>query len=96
MIPGMRTTVTLDADTGRLLRRTMRERRGGGGGSPLASPVGGDGGRGGRPRPGSGPALIEDAGAGGGLTTDALIAAAEIRHRAVIHTADADFTRFRS
>ena len=39
-------------------------------------------------------ALIEVAGAGGGLTTDALIAAAGIRHRAVIHTADADFARF--
>ena len=39
-------------------------------------------------------ALIEGAGAGGGLTTDALIAAAGIRHRAVIHTADTDFTRF--
>ena len=39
-------------------------------------------------------ALIEDAGAGGGLATDALIAAAGIRHRAVIHTADADFARF--
>ena len=39
-------------------------------------------------------ALIEDAGAGGGPATDALIAAVGIRHRAVIHTADADFTRF--
>ena len=38
--------------------------------------------------------LIEGAGAGGGLATDALIAAAGIRHRAVIHTADADFARF--
>ena len=39
-------------------------------------------------------ALIEDAGAGGGLATDALIAAAAIRHRAVVHTTDADFARF--
>ncbi len=38
-------------------------------------------------------ALIEGAGAGG-LATDALIAAMGIRHRAVIHTADADFARF--
>ena len=38
--------------------------------------------------------LIEGAGAGGGLATDALIAAAAIRHRAVVHTADADFARF--
>jgi predicted nucleic acid-binding protein len=30
----------------------------------------------------------------GGLATDALIAALGIRHRAVIHTADADFARF--
>ena len=39
-------------------------------------------------------ALIEGAGAGGGLATDALIAAAGIRQRAVVHTADADFARF--
>ena len=38
--------------------------------------------------------LIEDAGAGGGLATDALIAAIGIRHRAVVHTADTDFARF--
>lgn len=38
--------------------------------------------------------LIADSGAGGGLTTDALIAALGIRHRAVIHTADSDFARF--
>ncbi len=38
--------------------------------------------------------LIEGAGAGGGLATDALVAALGIRHRAVIHTADADFARF--
>ena len=38
--------------------------------------------------------LIERTGAGGGLATDALIAALGIRHRAVIHTADADFARF--
>ena len=39
-------------------------------------------------------ALVESTGAGGGLATDALIAALGIRHRAVIHTADADFARF--
>lgn len=39
-------------------------------------------------------AFIESAGTGGGLATDALIAALGIRHRAVIHTADADFARF--
>ncbi len=38
--------------------------------------------------------LIENAGAGGGLATDALIAAVGMRHRAIIHTADADFARF--
>lgn len=38
--------------------------------------------------------LIDAAGAGGGLVTDALIAALGIRHRAVVHTADADFARF--
>ena len=39
-------------------------------------------------------ALVESAGAGGGLATDALIAAVAMRHRAVVHTADADFIRF--
>ena len=39
-------------------------------------------------------ALVESTGAGGGLATDALIAALGIRHRAVVHTADADFARF--
>ena len=39
-------------------------------------------------------ALIEGAGAGGGLVTDALIAAIASRHRAVVHTADSDFARF--
>ena len=38
--------------------------------------------------------LIEPTGAGGGLATDALVAALGIRHRAVVHTADADFARF--
>ena len=38
--------------------------------------------------------LLDRAGAGGGLVTDALIAALGIRHRAVVHTADADFARF--
>ena len=38
--------------------------------------------------------FIERAGTGGGLATDALIAALGIRHRAVVHTADADFARF--
>ena len=39
-------------------------------------------------------ALVEHAGAGGGLATDALIAATAMRHRAVVHTADTDFARF--
>lgn len=39
-------------------------------------------------------ALVEGAGAGGGLATDALIAAVAIRQRAVVHTADSDFARF--
>ena len=39
-------------------------------------------------------ALMEDSGAGGGLATDALIAALGMRYRAVVHTADADFARF--
>jgi len=38
--------------------------------------------------------LTEGAGAGGGVATDALIAAIAIRHRARVHTADADFARF--
>jgi predicted nucleic acid-binding protein len=38
--------------------------------------------------------LIERTGAGGGLATDALIAALGMRHRGVVHTADADFARF--
>ena len=38
--------------------------------------------------------LVERAGAGGGLATDALIAATALRHRAVVHTADTDFARF--
>ena len=41
-------------------------------------------------------ALLESTGAGGGLAPDALIAALGIRHRAVIHTADADFAGFRA
>lgn len=39
-------------------------------------------------------AMLEGAGAGGGLATDALIAAIAVRHRATVHTADADFARF--
>lgn len=38
--------------------------------------------------------FVENANAGGGLATDALIAALGVRHRAVIHTADSDFARF--
>lgn len=38
--------------------------------------------------------LVDGSGAGGGLATDALIASMGIRHRAVVHTADADFARF--
>ena len=38
--------------------------------------------------------FVENANAGGGLATDALIAALGVRHRAVIHTADTDFARF--
>lgn len=38
--------------------------------------------------------LLCRAGAGGNLTTDAQIAALSLRHRALIHTADADFARF--
>ena len=37
--------------------------------------------------------LVERTGAGG-LATDALIAALALRHRAIVHTADADFARF--
>jgi uncharacterized protein len=38
--------------------------------------------------------LLCRAGVGGNLTTDAQLAALSIRHRAVIHSADADFARF--
>ncbi len=38
--------------------------------------------------------LLENAGAGGNLTTDAQIAAVALRHRATVHTADSDFARF--
>ena len=44
--------------------------------------------------PGAGADAHRAYGAGGGLATDALIAALGIRHRAVIHTADTDFARF--
>lgn len=37
---------------------------------------------------------LEAAGAGGNLTTDALLAAVAHRHRATVHTADTDFGRF--
>ena len=37
---------------------------------------------------------LEAAGAGGNLTTDAQIAAIASRHRATVHTADTDFSRF--
>lgn len=39
-------------------------------------------------------ALLEAAGAGGNLTTDAQIAAIAMRYRATVHTADTDFARF--
>ena len=38
--------------------------------------------------------LLEIAGSGGNLTTDAQIAAIAHRHRATVHTADTDFNRF--
>lgn len=38
--------------------------------------------------------LLREAGAGGNLTTDALIAAIAARYRATVHTADTDFLRF--
>lgn len=38
--------------------------------------------------------LLEAAGSGGSLTTDAQIAAIASRHRATVHTADTDFSRF--
>ena len=38
--------------------------------------------------------LLEEAGAGGNLTTDAQIAAIALRHRATVHSADTDFGRF--
>ena len=38
--------------------------------------------------------LLERAGTGGNLTTDAQVAAVARRHRAVVHTADPDFARF--
>ena len=39
--------------------------------------------------------LLEAAGAGGNLTTDAQIGALTLRYRAAVHTADTDFTRLR-
>ncbi len=38
--------------------------------------------------------LLQSAGTGGNLTTDAQIAAISLRHKAVVHTADTDFGRF--
>lgn len=38
--------------------------------------------------------MLEAAGAGGDLTTDAQIAAAAARYKATVHTADTDFARF--
>ncbi len=38
--------------------------------------------------------LLEKAGAGGNLTTDAQIAAIALANKATIHSADADFSRF--
>lgn len=40
-------------------------------------------------------AFLSEAGAGGNLTTDAQIAALALRHHGVVHSADADFARFR-
>ena len=40
-------------------------------------------------------AWLTEEGAGGNLTTDAQIAAVAKRHRAHVHTADTDFSRFR-
>ena len=37
--------------------------------------------------------LLESAGAGGNLTTDAQIGALALRYRATVHTADTDFVR---
>ncbi len=39
--------------------------------------------------------LLESAGAGGNLTTDAQIGALALRYRATVHTADTDFARLR-
>ena len=39
--------------------------------------------------------LLESAGAGGNLTTDAQIGALAFRYRATVHTADTDFVRLR-
>jgi uncharacterized protein len=40
-------------------------------------------------------ALLRSAGTGGNLTTDAQIAAMALRLRAVVHTSDTDFARFK-
>lgn len=40
--------------------------------------------------------LLSEAGLGGNLTTDALIAAHALEHGGVVHTADLDFGRFRA
>ncbi len=40
--------------------------------------------------------LLESAGAGGNLTTDAQIGALALRYRATVHTADTDFSRLRN
>ncbi len=40
--------------------------------------------------------LLESAGAGGSLTTDAQIGALALRYRATVHTADTDFVRLRN
>lgn len=40
--------------------------------------------------------LLESAGAGGNLTTDAQIGALALRYRATVHTADTDFDRLRA
>jgi uncharacterized protein len=40
-------------------------------------------------------ALLRSAGTGGNLTTDAQVAAIALRLRAVVHTTDTDYARFR-
>jgi len=39
-------------------------------------------------------ALLQNAGTGGNLTTDAQIASLSLKYQAIVHTADTDFMRF--